>query len=233
MDDRAILDNQISYYRARAGEYDEWFLREGRYDRGPGHRAEWMAEAAQVRSVLSPLIPEGSVLELACGTGLWTELLARHASRVVAVDAAPETIALNADRMHAAHVAYVLADIFAWTPGETFDLVFFSFWLSHVPPSRFAEFWRRVRTFVKPGGRVFFIDSLLEQTHAAVDHGPLDTSGVIRRKLNDGREFDIVKVFYEPADLERRLRDLGWEGAVKSSGRFFLFGSMTPTDKRR
>ena len=29
MDDRRILDEQISYYRARANEYDEWFLRRG------------------------------------------------------------------------------------------------------------------------------------------------------------------------------------------------------------
>jgi demethylmenaquinone methyltransferase/2-methoxy-6-polyprenyl-1,4-benzoquinol methylase len=227
VDHRSILDTQISYYRARAAEYDEWFLRQGRYDRGAEHRAEWMREVARVRAVLTPVIPRGSVLELACGTGLWTEILAQHASRVVAVDAAPETIALNTARVHSDHVEYVLADIFSWRTQERFDLIFFAFWLSHVPTSRFDAFWTHVRTCLKPGGRVFFVDSLLEQTHAAVDHGPLDTSGVIRRRLNDGREFDIVKVFYEPADLARRLRDLGWDGTVDSSGRFFLFGSMT------
>jgi demethylmenaquinone methyltransferase/2-methoxy-6-polyprenyl-1,4-benzoquinol methylase len=224
--DRAILDAQISYYRARAAEYDEWFLRQGRYDRGPAHRADWLREVEQIQSALAPEIPRGSVLELACGTGLWTQRLAERASLIVAVDASPETLAINAERVHSDKVQYVLADIFSWTSADTFDLIFFSFWLSHVPESRFAEFWERVRTFLKPDGRIFFVDSLLEQTHAAIDHGPLDRSGVVRRRLNDGREFEIVKVFHEPADLERRLHDLGWRGHVHSSGRFFLHGSM-------
>ena len=137
---------------------------------------------ALVQAVLTPLVPRGSVLELACGTGLWTQLLAQHASRIVAVDASPETLALNAERVQSHHVEYVVADIFSWSSEETFDLVFFSFWLSHVPESRFAEFWERVRTFLKPGGRVFFVDSLLEQLHATIDQGPLDRSGIIRRR---------------------------------------------------
>lgn len=33
-----ILQEQIQYYRDRASEYDEWFFRQGRYDRGEAHR---------------------------------------------------------------------------------------------------------------------------------------------------------------------------------------------------
>jgi demethylmenaquinone methyltransferase/2-methoxy-6-polyprenyl-1,4-benzoquinol methylase len=84
-----------------------------------------------------------------------------------------------------------------------------------------------VKAALKPNGVAFFVDSLFEQTSAALDHQPINQSGVIRRTLNDGREFRLVKVFYEPADLERRLIGLGWKGNVRSSGRFFLYGSMT------
>ena len=112
-------------------------------------------------------------------------------------------------------------------PPGAFDVVFFSFWLSHVPPARFEEFWSLVRVALKPGGRVFFIDSLMEQTSAARDHGPLDESGTVRRKLNDGREFDIVKVFYQPSALEQRLAATGWTGWVRSTRTFFLYGSVT------
>jgi demethylmenaquinone methyltransferase/2-methoxy-6-polyprenyl-1,4-benzoquinol methylase len=80
---------------------------------------------------------------------------------------------------------------------------------------------------LKPNGRVFFVDSLLEQTSTARDHDQLDKSGKVQRRLNDGREFSIVKVFYEPGLLERRLADCGWEGWVRSSGQFFLYGSVT------
>ena len=53
MDERALLQEQVDYYRARAGEYDEWFFRQGRYDRGPAHRDSWLAEVAIVEAALN------------------------------------------------------------------------------------------------------------------------------------------------------------------------------------
>ena len=227
MEGRAILDEQMAYYRARAHEYDEWFLRQGRYDRGPEHRDQWLGEAAQIEVQLRAAVHGAEVLELACGTGLWTQRLAEDNLRVMAVDASSETIAINRQRVGSANVEYQVADIFSWVPPTAFDVVFFSFWLSHVPPARFEEFWALVRAALKPGGQAFFIDSLPEPTSTAKDHGPLDESGVSRRKLNDGREFNIVKVFYQPSVLERRLADLGWSGWVRSTNKFFLYGLMT------
>ena len=52
MSDRGILQDQIDYYRARAGEYDEWWFRTGRYDRGPEFNARWRAEVATVEAAL-------------------------------------------------------------------------------------------------------------------------------------------------------------------------------------
>ena len=123
-------------------------------------------------------------------------------------------------------VEYHAADIFSWRAEEAFDVVFFSFWLSHVPASRFEEFWTLVRRALRPGGRAFFIDSLMEPTSTATDHGPLDESGISRRKLNDGREFEVVKIFYQPAELERRLAAMGWTGWVQRTGTFLLYGSV-------
>ena len=228
MDEGKILDEQLAYYRARAGEYDEWFPRTGRYDRGPAHRAEWFAEVAAVEAGLREAGPRGEALELACGTGLWTRHLVSHAARVTAIDGSPEVIALNRERLGSDRVDYVVADIFAWHPERLFDFVLFAFWMSHVPPSRFEAFWTLIRRALLPGGRVFFVDSLAEQGATARDQAPLDDSGVARRRLNDGREFDIVKVSYEPASLERRLRTLGWAGWIRASGRHFLYGTVAP-----
>jgi demethylmenaquinone methyltransferase/2-methoxy-6-polyprenyl-1,4-benzoquinol methylase len=224
-----LLREQVEYYRARAPEYDEWFLRQGRYDRGPSHRAEWSGETALVEAALRAALPPGEVLELACGTGLWTRHLAEGGRRVVAVDASPEAIAINRARVESDAVEYVVADLFSWLPPERrFDAVFFAFWLSHVPVTRFDAFWRTVRAAVKPDGMVFFVDSLLEQASTARDHDPVDASGIVRRRLNDGREFRVVKVFHEPASLERRLLEAGWRGWVRASGRFFVYGSVSP-----
>jgi hypothetical protein len=95
---------------------------------------------------------------------------------------------------------------------------------------RFNAFWHVVRTALKPGGIVFFVDSLLEQTSTARDHDPLDESGIVQRRLNDGRTFRLVKVFYEPKSLESQLLRCGWQGRVRSSGKFFLYGSVTPVE---
>jgi SAM-dependent methyltransferase len=223
-DDRPLVAEQIAYYRARAAEYDQWFLRQGRYDRGPGHRAEWFGEVALVESALRAANLRGRILELACGTGLWTRHLAAGDNRVVAVDSSLEALTANRSRIEFDRISYVAADIFALPLVASFDDAFFSFWLSHVPEARFEQFWASVAARLGPDGRVFFIDSLDDPTSSALDHPLPDASGIAHRRLNDGREFNVVKIFYEPAVLERRLHQLGWSGRAASSGRFFLHG---------
>src|SRR5437588_4564864 len=94
-DPASLLREQMEYYRARAPEYDEWFLRQGRYDRGPADNRQWFDEAAQVGSMLTAFEPVGRVLELAGGTGLWTRELARFAGRLTVVDSSREMLAIN------------------------------------------------------------------------------------------------------------------------------------------
>ena len=225
--DRHLLDEQIAYYRARAPEYDEWFFRQGRYDRGDAHRLAWQAEIAEVEAALREAGPSGSVLELACGTGLWTRRLVESAVEVTAVDASPEVIAVNRDRVRSDRVRYVEADLFTWTPTRTFDFVFFGFWLSHVPPDRFDAFWATVHAALKPRGVAFFVDSANDPAVAARDHVfPAGADFVMDRSLNDGRRFRVVKILYSPVDLEDRLTRIGWHGAVRTPGRFFIYGSV-------
>lgn len=231
-DSDTLLRQQIAYYRARAGEYDEWFLRQGHYDRGPELNARWFAEVEQVRAALDTFHPTGDVLELAAGTGLWTQRLVRTAAHVTAVDAAPEVLALNRERLKgeaASRVTYVQADLFTWAPDRRYDAVFFGFWLSHVPPERFDGFWTMVRSALKPGGRVFFVDSLYAESSMGADsrRSEPDASTVTRR-LNDGQRFRIVKVYYRPEELHQRLADLGWDMTVSGTQTYFVFGSGAP-----
>jgi SAM-dependent methyltransferase len=227
-----LLAEQARYYRARAGEYDDWWLRRGRYDRGEDANARWFADAQAVAAALERFAPSGDIVELACGTGLWTERLAPHARSLTAIDASAEVIALARERVADPRVEYVEADLFAWEPQRTYDVCFFSFWLSHVPQERFAEFWAKVARALAPGGRVFYIDSLRSDLASAADHAlPAPDEQVMLRRLADGREYRIVKSFYEPAALQRRLAELGWNASVESTPEFFLHGSARP-DKR-
>lgn len=64
------LQEQIAYYNARANEYDEWFYRIGRYDRGEQLNQLWFDEAAMIKKALKNLGSVQTVLELTCGTGI-------------------------------------------------------------------------------------------------------------------------------------------------------------------
>ncbi len=227
------LDEQIAYYKARAAEYDEWFERRGRYDHGEAHRVLWEKEADEVRRHLRRFAPKGNVLELAGGTGIWTTQLLQHASCLTVVDASEEMLTLNRLRCQTqasdAGVTYhtSVENIFDWTPTERFDVIFFSFWLSHVPETHFQAFWDSVRSMLSTGGRCFFIDSKLAPNALAKNHPHPDLEQeTATRKLNDGREFSIVKRFYQPDELERRLDAMGFSAQVGATGNFFIFGEL-------
>ena len=208
-----VLGEQKRYYAERAPEYDDWWFRRGRYTRDPERERRWLLDVAELEDRLRAFAPSGDILELAAGTGIWTRKLVPTADHVIAVDANGETLALNT-----AAAELVVADVFEWQPPQQFDVVFFSFWLSHVPAERFAEFWTLVRSALKPGGRVFLIDS-----------GPPEVAGDSElqvRQLADGREFTIVKRYWSPDELAERVADLGFDLDLElTRNGLFLYGS--------
>jgi SAM-dependent methyltransferase len=228
---------QLHYYEARAGEYDDWWLRTGRYDRGKAANAAWFAEVDELEAALERFDPRGRVLELACGTGLWTRHLVRVAEHVTAVDGAAEVLALNRARIEALgesdSVSFVQADLFAWEPPRAaFDACVFAFWLSHVPEERFAAFWETVATALRPGGRVLVIDSARAERSKARDHTMApEGSDTEWRRLDDGREFEIIKRYYEPEGLRERLEQLGWSCEPRSTGEFFIHATARRADE--
>ena len=212
------LAEQKRYYAERAPEYDDWWYRRGRYELEPDRLAGWRADVAEVEEALNAVAPVGSVLDLAAGTGIWTRKLVKLADRVVAVDANAETLALNT-----AEAELVQADVFEWRPAMGFDLVFFSFWLSHVPEQRFDEFWSLVRSALAPGGRVFLVDSGAgDSAHTGTDQSGWEET----RSLADGRTFRIVKRRWSPEELATRVRRHGFELDLRDTANgHFLYGS--------
>ena len=101
----------------------------------------------------------GAVLELACGTGHWTRIIAgrEEVTSVTTLDASPEMIEIAREKVPGA--TFIEADVFEWVPRRTYDCVFMGFFLSHVPPARFKSFWGMVGAALKPGGTTCFIDS--------------------------------------------------------------------------
>jgi trans-aconitate methyltransferase len=174
----------------------------------------------ELEAALDAFRPAGDVLELACGPATWTAQLLAHAAHLTAVDASPEMLAIAAAKVgHDPRVRFVEADLFRWRPDRRYDVVFFGFWLSHVPLERFESFWSLVAAALAPGGRVFFADDGYRTAEELVEG---ESSTTIERRLNDGTAHRAVKVPHEPQALERRLARLGWRITVTpTSGPFF------------
>src|SRR5262245_32902440 len=221
------VDSLVDYYEARAGEYDDWYLRRGRYARGPIHDAAWNAELDGAGTWLDALPIHGEIVELAAGTGWWSPLLASKGELSI-YDAASAPLDRARDRLVAHGLRAHIHVRDAWAePDRLVDALFCGFWLSHVERDRTLEFLALARRWLKPGGSFAFIDSLPDPQSSAADH-PAPHDDVSTRRLDDGREFPIVKVYREPAVLESALRDAGFATArVTTTGRFFLLGSAT------
>lgn len=204
-----VSREQIAYYRAQAPEYRRVDLSSG--------------PLAIARENLLKLSPLRHILELAPGTGDWTQELVRIGQTVTAIDASPEMIEINRQRVADPRVEYRQADLFEWTPGQQYDLVFFAFWLSHVPPDLVDAFLMKVRDAVQVGGHLFIIDQCDDHPDFPIPR----REGILEeRTLSDGRTFWIVKVTYHPGLLAARMSRLGFDAAAQRVDTiFYLHGT--------
>lgn len=212
----------VDYYEARAPEYDDWYLRRGRYERGPIHDAAWHAELDGAGTWLDALPFRGRIVELAAGTGWWSPLLASK-GELWLYDAAAAPLERARERLLAHWLRAHIHVRDAWAePDRTVDGLFLGFWLSHVARDRTAAFLALARRWLEPGGLLAVVDSLADPQSGADDHPPPAGELAVRR-LADGREFTIVKVHREPGELEAALRAAGFEAVrVATTGRFFV-----------
>jgi 2-polyprenyl-3-methyl-5-hydroxy-6-metoxy-1,4-benzoquinol methylase len=209
-----VLADQVGYYRRRAGEYDVTAY------------GDVAVARARIARLVAEMSPTGNVLEIACGTGLWTEALAGLADTVTAIDTSPEVIEIARARVGSAKVSFEVADVFSWSTSARFDVVFFSAWLSHVPTSRFEHFWGLLRQLLVTGGRVLFIDE-----HVDVRAKEAYVAGrdeIVERELRDGEKFRIIKNFVDPERLEDRLRQIGWDSDIRRDGGDWICGDARP-----
>jgi SAM-dependent methyltransferase len=213
-----LIESQREFYDLRAPDFGDEAV--------PDRRVSGMMPSELVNALVDEFAPTGDVLELACGTGTWTRELVRHARTVTAIDGSARMLERNRREVHDSKVRYVHADIFELVPDRRYDAIFFGFWLSHVPPMAFDDFWSLVGSFLLPGGRLAFVD---EDDRGAThdDVHVVDGVPVAPRTLRDGRRFDVIKVYWNPHELEARLRSLGWSTKVRRVGETLLYGSTS------
>src|SRR5437667_10832037 len=128
-----ILEETKEDYRQRAAELAYW--NRGESDGGSKPDSSVFEEAKILLDALQAENLKGAILEIASGTGIWTEALAKNASSVTALDSSPEMLERCRSRLGAdPRVRYVVADFYDWIPDQEYDAASFSFWISPSQP---------------------------------------------------------------------------------------------------
>jgi len=189
------------YYAARAREYESIY-----------EKSERQPDLRKLERLLPDMLAGRRVLELACGTGYWTQFLIRKARSTVAVDASTETLALAAAKaLPPERVELRVADVYA-LPQELglFDGAFAGFWWSHVPVREQPRFVESLDRRLAAGGRVVLLDNhYVEGSSTSISHRDEDGNSYQKRRLADGSEHTVLKNFPTEAELNAAIGEFG------------------------
>lgn len=189
-----------SYYAARAPEYDRIY-----------QKPERQADIAYLRQWLPTLFAGAQVLEVACGTGFWTQFIAPVAAGVLALDASRETMDVAARRVPPGKVRFVEGDAYALAPElGRFDAAFAGFWFSHVPQARQRAFLAGLGARLAPGATVVLLDNrFVEGSSSPLVDTDADGNSYQLRTLDDGSAHRVLKNFPTEARLRGLVDGLG------------------------
>jgi len=215
-----LIKEQIAYFEARAPEYDDSM----EPDQSDSVYAEWQQLRNQVRSARLT----GAVLDLAAGTGSWTELFIDSAETVTLVDASAGALEIARTRFQGRDVEFVTTDLFKWNPDRLYDTVFSSFWLCHIPPMLVSNFVSQIERACRSGGTNVLVDEhTFDDPGLAVAAARNDDAWVSHRTVQDGRDYRLVKVGHNPADVLDLFMKRGWDASLEHHGDHFYMIKAT------
>jgi ubiquinone/menaquinone biosynthesis C-methylase UbiE len=190
-----------AYYARRAAEYETIYA-----------KPERQADLARMRKDIPALFTGERVLEIACGTGYWTPLIAAQADSVLALDYNEETLAIAQSKPYKkANVRFVRGDAYAlpdWK--EKFSAAYAGFWWSHIPMGRIDSFLEHLRSRLAPGARVAFMDNTyFEGSSTPVSRRDAEGNTYQQRRLDDGSSHEVLKNFPSAGEMKARLARYG------------------------
>ena len=213
-------DPLVAYYARRADEYERIY-----------QKPERQADLDTLRSRLRAFFADRDVLEVACGTGYWTDVLATAARSIVATDINDEVLALARQKPHAASRAeFLQADSYALPAfPRAFDAAFAGFWWSHIPQRRLHEFLQNLHARLQPGARVMFVDNRYVPG-SSTPISRTDTHGDTfqTRPLADGTTHEVLKNFPTPDQLNAAVAPFAISSAVELLDHFWLLTYRLP-----
>jgi ubiquinone/menaquinone biosynthesis C-methylase UbiE len=201
------MDNLQAYYAKRAAEYERIYA-----------KPERQADLALLRSRVAALCAGRNVLEIACGTGYWTEVVAPNARSITAIDYAEETLAIARTKKYPANrVEFAQGDAYALPDfGRQHDALLAVFWWSHVPLARLDSFLGAVARAVAPGAIVAFLDNrYVEGSSTPVSRRDEQGNSYQTRRLADGSTHDVLKNFPTERELIERASMHGHDPRIE------------------
>lgn len=208
------MTDLIEYYARRAAECERIYA-----------KPERQADLARLRERLGGLLAGRRVLELACGTGWWTEAIASRAAEVTALDASEEVLAIaRAKRYPPGRVSFAIGDCYALPDsGRRHDALLAAFWWSHVPLARLDAFLRGAERALAPGALLVFIDNrYVEGSSTPLARRDAGGNTYQLRRLDDGSVHEVMKNFPSDAELRARAGRNATEVLVEDCGHFWL-----------
>jgi ubiquinone/menaquinone biosynthesis C-methylase UbiE len=183
------------YYNERAGEYEQIYFRDN-----AARRKEIDDEVVRVRE----LAVGKKILEIACGTGYWTQYLSQTAQHITAIDIAPQMLAEARKKPSVCPVEFVHADLnhLPMTCAK-YDLIALGFWFSHHPRQEYDSLFSSLKSHLAPTGQIWMIDNNPPAEGPSQDYSHRDEHGnnYKKRRLSDGREFTIIKNYFSENEL--------------------------------
>lgn len=194
-----LPDTMQQYYRARALEYDLFY-----------QVPERQSELALLRTWLIERTRGRTILEVAAGTGYWTEIAAPLAQAVTATDLNAETLEIAATRQLGQHVILRTADAYSLPHSTTiFDVGMAHLWWSHVERQKRKSFLSHFASRLRPAASLLMIDQLyVEGVTSPVSREDRWGNQYTIRKLRDGSTYEIVKNFPRPGELEETFKEM-------------------------
>lgn len=187
----------VSYYSDRAKEYEKVYLNPA--EQGDLQTAE---------KIFQDIFANKTVLEIACGTGYWTERIAKTATSILATDINESVIEIARSRQEE-NINFAIADMFDFSSEKKFDAVFGGFIWSHILLQNLDEFLKRVKSLLCSKGTVVFIDgnAVAGTNHDLKNITKIDKFGNTfqTRKLENGSSHLVLKNFPTKEFLYQKL----------------------------
>ncbi len=191
----------VGNYSQRANEYERMYARPERQE-----------DLGRLRDRLGSFFEGDHVLEVACGTGYWTEVIARSAHSIFATDITEKVLAIARTKdFGEAAVEFQKADAYALPKFDgLFNAGFGAFWWSHIPKAKIQEFLTNFHSHLEPGAKVAFIDNrYIEGNSTPIFRAGGEGDTYQMRTLQDGKLHKVLKNFPSPEELKTTIGDLG------------------------